>query len=140
MRLFIRIKDGKPFEHPIFEDNFCQAFPNIDVNNLPPEFAIFERVAPPLLGPYEKNQRVQYECDENGVYRDVWYCDQMTEEEIAKKQQQVKDEWAKIGFQSWIFDETQCKFVPPIPYPNDLTNHYLIYIWDEPTTSWKLME
>jgi hypothetical protein len=53
MELFICIKDGQPFEHPIFGDNFCQAFPNVDTNNLPPEFARFERIERPTLGIYE---------------------------------------------------------------------------------------
>ena len=53
MKLYIRIKDGQTFEHPIFEDNFREAFPDVDVNNLPDEFAHFERVAPPTRGVYE---------------------------------------------------------------------------------------
>ena len=44
MELFIRVKDGQAFEHPILGDNFRQAFPNINVNNLPSEFARFERI------------------------------------------------------------------------------------------------
>ena len=44
MNLFIRIVDGQPFEHPIFEDNFKQAFPDVDLNNLPSEFLKFVRV------------------------------------------------------------------------------------------------
>lgn len=58
MRLFIQIRDGQPFEHPIIEDNFREAFPDIDPDNLPASFAPFERIAPPqitddqiLLGP-----------------------------------------------------------------------------------------
>ena len=31
MRLFIQIRDGQPFEHPIIEDNFREAFPDIDI-------------------------------------------------------------------------------------------------------------
>ena len=53
MDLIIRVKDGQPFEHPIFLDNFVQAFPDVDVNNLPPEFAKFTRYPAPQLGPYE---------------------------------------------------------------------------------------
>ena len=41
MELFIQIRNGQPFEHPIFGDNFRQAFPDVDVDNLPPEFARF---------------------------------------------------------------------------------------------------
>ena len=46
MELFIRIVDGQPFEHPIFGNNFREAFPDVDTENLPPQFARFVRVAP----------------------------------------------------------------------------------------------
>lgn len=133
MELFIRIKDGQPFEHPILAHNFKQAFSNVDTNNLPPEFARFERVEAPHLSVYEKNQRVQYELGEDGVYRDVWYCDQMSKEEKTEKQNQVKEQWTQNGgFASWTFDEETCSFVPPTPRPNDGN----MYIWDEESLSW----
>jgi hypothetical protein len=132
MELFIRIQNGQPFEHPILGDNFRQAFPHIDVNNLPSDFAKFVRVTPPVLGPYEKNQTVSYQLV-NGVYTDVFACKQLTAEEIALKQQAVKDEWtANNGFASWTFNETTCVFEAPTPMPNNGK----FYRWDEPTTSW----
>ena len=134
MELFIRIKDGQPFEHPIFGDNFRQAFPDVDVNNLPPEFARFERVQPPVWGPYDKNQRVQYERGADGVYRDVWYCDKMTAAEVTAKQDEVKGQWAANpdAPKSWVFDEATCSFQAPVPYPTT----GLMYRWDEPSLSW----
>lgn len=134
MELFIQIRNGQPFEHPIFGDNFRQAFPDVDINNLPPEFARFERVQAPTLDVYEKNQRVQYECDEYGIYHDVWYCDRMTVEEIKVKQDKVKAQWYANSNapKSWAFDENTCSFQPPISYPS--TGKH--YIWDEPSVSW----
>tara|TARA_R110002126_G_scaffold161584_1_gene309465 strand:- start:47 stop:367 length:321 start_codon:yes stop_codon:yes gene_type:complete len=82
MELYIRLQNGEPFEHPILGDNFRQVFPDVDANNLPPEFARFVRVSPPKLGVYEKNQTVSYELVD-GVYTDVFSCEQMTEEEKA---------------------------------------------------------
>lgn len=132
MELFIRIKDGKPFEHPIFGDNFRQAFPDVDTNNLPAEFARFVRKEAPVLGVYEKNQTVSYELVD-GVYTDVFACEQMTAEEIAAKQQATKDIWVENnGFASWTFNEVTCGFEPPIQYPADGK----LYRWDEPTLSW----
>jgi len=132
MELYIRIKDGQPFEHPIFGDNFRQAFPDIDTNNLPAEFAPFVRVEPPVLGPYENNQTVSYQLVD-GVYTDVFVCEQLTAEEIAAKQQAVKDAWAtNNGFASWLFNETTCAFEAPTPKPQDNKR----YSWDEPTVSW----
>lgn len=137
MKLYIQIKNGIPFEHPIFEDNFKDAFPQVDVNNLPDEFAEFERVEAPLLGPYQKNQRLQYEIGDDGVCRDVWYCDEFSEEEKIAKQDAVKNRWnERGGFASWTFDEEACSFKPPAPYPQDGKS----YMWDEATISWKEIE
>lgn len=131
MELFIRIKDGQPFEHPIFGDNFRQAFPDVDTNNLPPEFARFVRAQAPMLGPYEKNQTTSYQLVD-GAYTDVFACEQMTAEEIAAKQQAVKDAWAANGFASWTFNEATCAFEAPTPMPTDGK----FYRWDEPTLAW----
>lgn len=137
MELFIRIKDGQPFEHPIFGDNFRQAFPDVDTNNLPSEFARFVRVQAPVLGPYEKNQTLSYQLVD-GVYTDVFTCEQMTAEEIAAKQQGVKDRWAanSESFASWTFNEVTCSFEAPTPCPNDGN----LYRWDEATLSWIALE
>ena len=135
MELFIRVKDGQPFEHPIFGDNFRQAFPDVDTNNLPPEFARFVRVAAPTLGPYEKNQTASYQLVD-GAYTDVFACEQMTAEEIAAKQQAMKDAWAENGFASWTFNEATCEFDPPIPRPTDGK----IYRWDEIVFAWVKVE
>ena len=92
IELYIQIRNGKPFEHPIFGDNFRQAFPHIDVNNLPPEFAKFERIERPILGMYQVmiQDEPTYELVD-GIYKDVWHIRDMTAEEIAAKQQVAKD-------------------------------------------------
>ena len=131
MELFIRIQNGQPFEHPILGDNFRQAFPDVDTSNLPAEFARFVRVAPPVLGVYEKNQTVSYQLVD-GAYTDVFTVEQMTAEEIAAKQQAVKDAWAPNGFASWTFDEATCTHIPPTPKPNDDKR----YAWNEEQLAW----
>ena len=129
MELFIRIVDGQPFEHPMFIGNFCQAFPDVDVNNLPPEFARFERIDPPAVGVYEIYEGVTYE--KNGeVYQDVHHVRSMTDAEKLAKQNLVRGAGAKYA--SWVFNETTCSFEAPTPRPVDGK----IYRWDEPTTSW----
>jgi hypothetical protein len=136
MNLYIRVDSNKqPIEHPILEENFLLCFPQIDINNLPPEFAKFERVSAPKLGPYEKNLRVQYELHPDGIFRDVWYKDTMSHEEILTIQNEVKLAWSSNSFapKSFIFNEEKCLFEPPIPYPSDGK----IYQWDEATVTWK---
>lgn len=131
MELFIRVKNGQAFEHPIFGDNFRQAFPNVNTANLPPEFARFERVAAPAIGVYEKLS-VTYADRGDGVYHDAWTVLDLTPEEKASKQQAVKDDWAIGGYPSWSFDEATCSFTPPVEMPSDGK----FYRWDEPTISW----
>lgn len=80
MELFIRIVDGQPFEHPIHGDNFRQAFPDVDTDNLPPEFARFIRVRAPSHGRFEKAS-VSYQWVD-GVVMDVWTVEPMSSVEI----------------------------------------------------------
>lgn len=91
MRLFIRLNDGVPFEHPIIEDNFRQAYPDIDLNNLPSEFIEFIRKPMPILGIYEKNLSVTYEIVD-GYCTDIFSWDQMTEAEKLEVDQRIAEE------------------------------------------------
>lgn len=70
MRLYIQIKNGKPFEHPILEENLKQAFPDIDVDNLPDNFANFQRIQQPFVNEDEIAE-VTYEWVD-GIVKDVW--------------------------------------------------------------------
>lgn len=131
MELYIQIKNGQPFEHPILGDNFSQAFPEIDTNNLPESFARFERVEPPTVNVYEVYEGVTYEW-QNDLVIDVHHVRSMTVEEIAAKQDAVKAGWAEDGYASWVFDEAICAFKAPTSYPTDGK----VYRWDESTVSW----
>ena len=92
MDFFIRILDGQPYEHPIAGDNFREAFPDIDLSNLPPEFASFTRggYLHPGVGFYEVLVE-EYVWDGPGV-RDNWHIRPMTEEEHeVRKQEGIED-------------------------------------------------
>lgn len=132
MELFIRIKDGQPFEHPILGNNFRRAFPNIDVNNLPPEFAKFERVPLPSLIYATLNSPEPTYAFVDGVVKDVWDITPFTPEQIQEKQNQVKAYWAEHGFASWVFNEETCAFDPPVPMPLDGN----MYQWNEDSLMW----
>ena len=112
MELFIRLKNGQPFEHPILGENFCQAFPDVDVNNLPYEFARFVRVEPPVLGVYEVYDGVTYERS-GDAFTDVHHIRPMTDAEKLSVQNEVKSFWAEHGNPTWVFDEETCSFKPP---------------------------
>lgn len=124
MKLFIRIKDGVAVDHPIMEENFCQAFPHIDVNNLPPEFAEFVRLEVPPLGVYEIYEGTTYEKSGNN-FQDFHHIRPMTLEEKTARQNAVKEEWTRTGFcASWIFYEDICQFAPP--FLNQMTARFMI--------------
>lgn len=132
MDLYIRLIDNQPVDHPLVKENVQSAFPDIDFNNLPIWLVKFERVPPPIIGPYEKNQRNVYEFV-GEIVKDVWYTDPMTNEEIIEKQNQIKESWEEYGFASWVFNEGTCDFDPPVPYPADIDEYYE---WDEATLLW----
>jgi hypothetical protein len=127
MELYIQIKDGQPFEHPIMGGNFCEAFPNIDVNNLPAEFAKFERVECNVTPSAYEIAEVNY-LWVDGVVKDVWSLRQMTAEEKAAK---IDIAMQSQPYPSWTFDEPTYAWLPPTPRPTDG-----FYIWDEATLSW----
>ena len=132
MNLYIQLQNGEPVNHPIMEDNLRQAFPEMDLNNLPETFARFERVVPTMLGIYEISEGATYEWAD-GIVKDVHHRRAMTLEERTAKQDAAKNAWQQNnGFASWTFNEDQCQFEAPSPYPADGK----IYVWDEPTVAW----
>ena len=83
LELYIQIRDGQPHEHPILADNFRDAFPGVDTENLPDTFAKFIRVDP-VLDTYGVHEGVTYQWVD-GVVKDVHSVRPMTEEERAAK-------------------------------------------------------
>jgi hypothetical protein len=89
LELYIQIRDGQPYTHPIFADNFKLAFPDVDVNDLPADrFAKFIRVDAPVLGTYEVYEGVTYQWFD-GVVKDVHSVRLMTDEERATKDAEI---------------------------------------------------
>jgi hypothetical protein len=130
--LVIKIEDNSPVGHPILLDNFIETNPGVDLNNLPSDYAWFERVPEPMLGVYEKNLTSTYEFVGN-IVKDVWHTEPMTEEEKQQKQARNKEAWVEQqGFPSWTFDEEICWFRPPIPFPDDGK----LYQWVEDSLNW----
>lgn len=166
MELYIRIKDGQPFEHPILGDNFRQAFPDVDTENLPPEFARFVRVPEPVLGVFDLCTGCEYKFVD-GVYTDVHNVRPMTDEERAEKTAQatnaLRPGWTlnpetlqpippprPTTSGPWRFNtqagEWQVNTTPPFPswtvsadgtrFQAPIPRPEGRYRWDEPTLSW----
>jgi len=128
MELYIQVRNGQPFEHPIFGDNFRHAFPGIDVDNLPPEFAVFQRVPQNVTpGPFEVAE-VSYQWFDK-IVKDVWSVRPMTDQEKAAK---IAEYQSNKPFPSWTLNEETLTYSAPTPKPQDGK----LYRWDEPTLSW----
>jgi len=129
MNLFIKIESDSPVGHPALEDNLIQAF-----GTIPNEWEPFIRVPCPDIGVYQvlESDSPSYQ-KVDGMWTDVWLVRNMTMQEKTDKQNSVRL-WANITNQdpSWIFDETTCSFVPPVPKPQDLQP----WRWDTPSQSW----
>lgn len=121
MNLYIETKDGRPVNHPAFEDNLIQAF-----GSVPSHWEPFTRVERPVLGVHEvlDSEIPTYE-KVNGTWTDVWSVREMTTEEKEifrqNKIKKIKDMWSRIeqaeNWSAWIFNEDSMEYEPPIPRP-----------------------
>jgi len=90
LELYIQIRDGQPYEHPIFAENFRAAFPDVDTNNLPLDrFARFVRVDPPVIGTYEVNEGLTYSWV-GDVVKDTYSVRPMTDAEREVKTEELR--------------------------------------------------
>lgn len=135
---FIQIKDGQPFEHPIARENMQQLFPQHDLDNsIPDNFAVFNRVSRPLhTNPYQKTTGPVYAFNEANEVYDKWEVIDLTAEEKAERQNNVKSGWS--GPKTWIFDAVTCTMNPPKPYPGNIDGVGPGYIWSEELQDWEL--
>lgn len=135
MNLFIQVANGEPVNHPAFEENLIQAF-----GSVPSDWEPFQRVERPVPRIYEilEGDNPSYQKID-GIWTDVWPLRAMTPEEIAAKQQAVKDQWAARrqaeNWSAWTFDEATCAFVPPIPRPDPVPDK--IVFWCGAEGNWK---
>lgn len=84
--LYIQIRDGQPYEHPIMADNFKEAFPDVDVTQLPNDrFARFVRLPKPPAPQGKIYGSTTYAWDGN-VVTDVHHFRVMTGEELDAQQ------------------------------------------------------
>jgi hypothetical protein len=117
MNLYIEIENGQTKNHPAFEDNLIQAF-----GSVPENWEAFVRVEKPQTTLYEVLDIAESGYKKvDGVWKDVWVVRQMTESEKVDYQNTYKTSWAALpnreNFSAWVFDETTCKYQPPITRP-----------------------
>lgn len=139
MELYIRIVDGQPFEHPILGDNFRDAFPHVDTDNLHlhEEYAKFERItqvqAGVFPGPYQRAE-CTYTKRDDGVWQDTWTLIDFTPEEKAATIEQFQINNPK-PFESWLFDEERCHWKAPVDHPE--WQEGVFWRWNESIVNWE---
>ena len=132
MKLYIQIENGQPINHPIEEGNFKSAFPKVDINNLPPEWALFNRVQQPtdlLTSPFQ-NAVSSYGLMADGTtWQDVWTAQPMSDQEKADKIALYQS--MPPGPNQTLNTETLV-WSPSTPMPQDGQT----YLWNNATGEW----
>jgi hypothetical protein len=130
MRLFIKVENGMPINHPASEDNLFQS-----LGEIPLDWEPFVRETRPTVGVYQilESEETTYQ-KVNGIWTDVWALRDMTGDEKLAKQNAKKEWWAinQKNRSTWIFNETTCDFDPPVQYPTDGQ----VYFWQGISNSW----
>lgn len=107
LELYIQIRDGQPHEHPIFADNFRQAFPDVDTENLPLDrFAKFIRVEKPVTNPFQVYEGVTYEWF-GEVVKDVHHVRELEGEEREAKLEELRKAAISMHAQRMALIENQ---------------------------------
>lgn len=130
--LYIRVIEGKPFEHPVVEENLFAVVKNFDPNNLPEGIEKFVRKHPPVVGFLETFVGTTYQKID-GVWQDVHEIRPLTE---AEKNYKIKFMRDNFPFQSWDLDEQTGEWIPPVPYPTDDK----LYMWNDEIENWVEVE
>jgi hypothetical protein len=120
MNLYIETENGTTKNNPALESNLIAAF-----GSIPPNWEPFTRVAAPTPGVFQILEPKPVYAKINGVWSDVWTIREMTIEEKAAKQQEIREiaisyfatrEQAE-NWSAWTYDEDSYQMVPPIPRP-----------------------
>jgi len=117
MDLYIQLKDGEPFEHPIPDWNMKMFFPDLDPSNPPEGFGRFERVPYPELTPTQIVDKINYELSnyytdlyKTKTWTDVYHVRDLSQEELDKinndsippKPNDGKDYYYDDNLKKWI--------------------------------------
>tara|TARA_R100001463_G_scaffold113734_1_gene168866 strand:+ start:1247 stop:1726 length:480 start_codon:yes stop_codon:yes gene_type:complete len=157
MAFFIKVdENNSPIGFPATQGNLEMAFPAHDWSGGPmagwlefvhtpiniKEYQKFDETVGADLALAYTHNGLEYKLID-GKIKEVWHLIDLTEDEKKAVQDKVKANWAAQdppGPTSWVFNEANCAFEPPIPLPSDAVSDSnpdgKRYRWNEPTTSW----
>lgn len=137
-KLFMRVINGRPIDHPQSEYGMKILFPpeqypeyDYNLNVLPIEYYPLETLPQPNLQAFQK-LNLTYEFLGNKV-RDVWTVLDMTVEEQNARLEELE---AIKPYPSWTLDELTSEWVAPLPKPDDSNE----YEWNEQEQRWILIQ
>jgi hypothetical protein len=136
MRCYIRVADGQVVGNPVVAENMLQAFPGIDLNNLPEGWAPFDRYAPPddLLTSLTQVPVCTYMLSSDGVtWQDVWTAREMTDEERSAAYAEKLAAGSK--FPNLTLSAATLVWEPNTPMPTDGKT----YRWKWTTGEWVIV-
>lgn len=148
MTFYLKIEDSKIVGDLLLESNLKRLFPSHDwASGSPPSgYVVCAVEDSPQLGPYQKwdpnyPTRFYYQLLSDGTAKRVWAVVYLDDDEKKAKQDAVKKEWAdenaaedKTGYDTWVFFDSYCCYLPPQGLPPDDGKDY---IWDTTDKVWK---
>jgi len=132
MKLFMRVLQGRPIDHPQSEYGMKILFPPTEypeydyINSIPPGYYPLEILEQPHINCFEK-LTLTYEFLGDKV-RDVWSVHQMNEKERAERLEELE---SIKPYPSWILNEITSDWEAPVLKPE--TGNYT---WSEESKSW----
>ena len=133
MRCYIRTADGQTVGNPVVAENMLQAFPDIDLDNLPEGWAPFDRIQQPedLLTSRTQVPICTYTLSSDGVtWQDTWTTREMTEEECSAAYAEKLA--AGMPFPNLTLNASTLAWEPNTPMPTDGNT----YRWKWVTGEW----
>jgi hypothetical protein len=134
--LYITIKDGKPVNYPISEENLKMFFPDLDPTNPPEGFARVVRAPIPVADGKQVVDGLSYELsnyytelNKTLTYAEIYHLRELTFQEKMNMIQQYKR--MNPHQANWIYDEESESLVPPVPKPERDNNDHVWVFPDE---------
>jgi hypothetical protein len=139
--LYIQIRNGKPYEHPILHENLLMLIPEgiIHSDRLPVPDDILSlgytiymtNPKPYATGPYEVVEEAEPVLDEQNYAQQTWIKRDMTAEERATKIEELrqrvkKDRYNVLASTQWVIDRHNDEIM--LGQPTTITQEQLIEV------------
>lgn len=141
MKLYIKVINGVPIDHPLTDQNLSLLHPGVDFQdeNAAAKYGYipFVRTKEPQHV-YKKRANNYYVFDGN-VVKEVWNVTEMLDSEKQQLIDAEQTRWSMLSGHitrpSWKLNVAACRYEPPIQKPTDDA-----YIWVEDKLQWEKLD